>query len=207
MRVATLSLALALLAPALSAQEQEKEFERPADWVVRFDRGGQPDDIYFVEMPPGWHVTTGPAAILYDPARTAQGNYGVESQIYLFPVERREAFGVFIGGTELDGSGQAYTYFLIRKDGSFLIKERAGSDTRVIHPWTVHEAIVKHDGGEGTAKNVLAIDAGGETVRFLVNGQEVANLPRTELRTDGIVGLRVNHGLNVHVSSLEVTPQ
>ena len=203
MRIATLSLALALLAPQLSAQE---ELRRPDGWIVRFDRAGQTDTIYFVEMPPGWHITTGPAAILYDPALTAQGSYRVESEIYLFPAERRESFGVFIGGAELDGSGQAYTYFLIRKDGQFLIKERAGSDTRVLHPWTEHEAIVKHPGGEETAKNVLVIEVGSEAVRFLVNGQEVASLPRAELRADGIVGLRVNHALNLHVTSLEVTP-
>jgi hypothetical protein len=205
MRVATLSLALALALAAPAAWAQE--FHRPNDWMVRFDHAGQPDSaVYFVEMPPGWHITTGPAAILYDPARIAQGDYRVESQIFLFPVERREAFGVFIGGEDLEGPDQAYTYFLIRKDGSFLIKERSGNDTRVIHPWTEHPAILKHPGGEEPVKNLLAIEAAGETVRFLVNGQQVASVPRSEVLTEGVVGLRVNHNLNLHVTSLEVQP-
>jgi hypothetical protein len=203
MRAVALMLALALTAPAAGAQE----FHRPTEWKVRFDRPGPADSaIYFVSMPPGWHITTGPAAILYDPARTARGDYRVESEIFLFPVERREAFGVFIGGANLDGPGQAYTYFLIRKDGSFLIKERSGGDTRVVHPWTEHSAIVPHPGGEETAKNVLAIEVAGETVRFLVNGQQVTGVPRSEVLTEGVVGLRVNHNLNLHVTSLEVTP-
>jgi hypothetical protein len=203
MRAAVLVLSLSLLAPALHAQEQE--FERPDDWTVRFDRAGSPDSaIYFVSMPPGWHITTGPAAILYDPARVVHGEYRVESFIHLFPVERNEAFGVFLGGSDLKGSAQAYTYFLIRKDGKFLIKERSGSDTRVIHPWTESAAIVKYEGQEGTAKNQLAVEVGSDTVDFFVNGEKVASLPRSEVKTDGIVGLRVNHGLNLHVTSLDI---
>ncbi len=203
MRAAVLALSLSLLAPTLNAQEQE--FPRPNGWTVRFDRAGSPDSaIYFVSMPPGWHITAGPAATLYDPARVAHGEYRVESNIHLFPIERREAFGLFIGGSDLEGSAQAYTYFLIRKDGKFLIKERSGSDTRVIHPWTESAAIVKYEGQEGTAKNLLAIDVGSDMVEFFVNGEKVASLQSSEVTTEVIVGLRVNHGLNLHVTSLDI---
>ena len=203
MRAAALALSLSLLAPTLHAQEQE--FHRPNDWTVRFDRAGTPDSaIYFVSMPPGCHITTGPAAVLYDRARVAHGEYRVESEIYLFPIERLEAFGVFLGGSDLGGPAQAYTYFLIRKDGKFLIKERSGSDTRVIHPWTEHAAIVKHEGQEGRTKNLLAVDVGPDMVDFYVNDEKVASLPRSDVKTDGIVGLRVNHGLNIHVTSLDI---
>ena len=40
---------------------------------------------------------------------------------------------------------------------------------------------------------------------FLVNGQEVARLGRDQVRSSGVAGLRVNHGLNLHVSRLEVS--
>ena len=74
--------------------------------------------------------------------------------------------------------------------------------------WTEHPAIVSWEGrGEGaTAKNVLAIEVRGDEVAFFVNDQEVARVPRADVDTDGIVGLRVNHGLNLHVTSLDVTP-
>jgi hypothetical protein len=201
MRPLLLAAALLCIAQAAAAQD----LERPAEWKIRFDRPNSPDSaLYFVEMPPGWHITTGPACILYDPARTATGDYHVQSEIFLFPGERREAFGVFLGGRDLDGPDQSYTYFLIRKDGSFLIKQRRGRQTETLSPWKPHEAIVEHDGGEGTAKNVLEIRAGAQTVDFYVNAQQVASLPRSSVDTDGIVGLRVNHGLNLHVSSLSV---
>lgn len=194
----------ALTAVATTATAQEKELTRPPDWVVRFDRPAADTAIYFVDMPPGWHVTTGPAAILYHPDNTAKGSYRLESEIYLFPGERAEGFGVFIGGTDLAGPGQGYTYFLLRKDGQFLVKERRGEETTTLIPWTASDAIVPHDGGEGTAKNVIEIQVGPTDVGLFVNGKEVGRLERSGLQTDGVFGLRINHRLNVHVTTLTV---
>jgi hypothetical protein len=198
MRCLTQIAALSLLAGSLFAQE----LERPADWMVRYDRPSN-DSVYFVTMTPGWHITTGPAGIFYDPATTAQGEYRVSSEIYLFPGERREGFGIFIGGNELNGERQSYVYFLIRKDGRFIIKRRNGNETPTITPWTENPAIVRQSGDE-QAKNVLEIDVGAEQLEFFVNGVVVAKLPRGDLRTDGIVGLRVNHHLNLHVTNLTI---
>lgn len=191
------------LAGSLAAQEGE----RPEGWKVRFDRAGSPDSaLFFVSMPPGYHITTGPSGILYDPSQTARGAYRVESEIHLFdPSGRREAFGIFFGGQDLEGPDQSYTYFLIRNGGQFLVKRRAGSRTEDIRPWTAHEGIVSWDGSAETAKNVLAVDIGTDTVTFFVNGEAVTSLSRSEVGTDGVVGLRVNHGLNVHVARLDVT--
>jgi hypothetical protein len=203
MRLVTSLLALVFFAAPLAAQDQD--LERPGDWTVRFDRPAPDSAIYFVSMPPGWHVTTGPAAILYNPSQTADGEYRLESKIFLFPVERREGFGVFIGGENLDNDNQSYLYFLIRKDGTYLIKHRAGGETHLIVNWTASDAIVKHEGQEGTAENVLAIECGAETVDFYVNGTKVNSLPRSQMDVEGVYGLRINHGLNVHVTSLDLT--
>lgn len=200
--------ALALLAPAVAAQD----LERPDGWQVRFDDpdASESDLEMFVEMPPGWHVTTGPAGIFWSPQNTATGDFRADMEIFLFdPQGRREAFGMFVGGRELEGSGQEYTYFLLRDGGQFIIKRREGSEAPTIRPWTSHEAIVAYaDRGEAaTAKNVLAIEADEGTVRFFVNDAEVASLPREEVPVDGIYGFRINHALNVHVSRLDVTPR
>jgi hypothetical protein len=202
MRLPLLLLTCAIL--AAPAHAQDEEFTRPPDWMVRFDRPAPDSAIYFVDMPPGWHITTGPAAILHDPAMTASGEYRLRSEIFLFPGERREGYGVFFGGSDLQGDGQAYSYFLLRKDGRFLVKQRRGAETATLVGWTAHEAVVPHEGGDDPIKNVVEVDVGPETVTFLVNGAEVGSLERASLATDGHVGLRVNHALNVHVSSLAV---
>lgn len=202
MRPTTLAAALCVLAvPALA-----QELERPAEWKVRFDQPtASESDLYFVNMPPGWHVTTGPAGILYDPASTASGEYILKAEIYLFPGERREGYGVFFGGTGLDGENQSYTYFLLRKDGRYLIKRREGGSTSDLKPWTEHPAIVRHDGGEDSVKNLLEVAVSTNSVDFYVNGEKLTSLPRSEVATDGVFGLRVNHNLNLHVSELMVT--
>jgi hypothetical protein len=197
---------LALLAAPLAGQD----LERPDGWKVRFDRPGssEADLETFVSMPPGWHITTGPAAIFWDPSLEASGAYRLEMEIFLFdPEGRREAFGVFFGGRDLESPDQAYTYFLIRDGGEFLIKRRQGTDTPTLRAWTAHSSIrsFADRGDDASVSNVLAVEVDEENVRFSVNGAEVATLPRSEVDIDGTVGIRVNHRLNVHVSRLEVT--
>lgn len=206
MRLAVFTFALTLAAAPLLAQERP-ELTRPADWKVRFDRAGTADSaIYFVAMPPGWHITTGPAAILYDPARRGSGEYRVEATMFLFDPGRRqrEAYGVFFGGRHLDNDRQSYIYFLIRNTGDFLVKRRSGATTETVRNWTPSAAIVRHAGGDENAKNVLAVECGAAQVGFYINGEKVTSIPRAELDADGVVGLRVNHSLNLHVSELKV---
>ena len=201
-----LALVLSLAAP-VSAQEGEL----PEGWLIRTDRPEQDvSEILFVDMPPGWHVTTGPAAILWNPELRGEGDFRVEMEVFLFdPEGRREAFGFFLGGSGLQGEDQRYTYFLIRDGGEFILKERRGAEAPTLVGWTEHPAILGYEDreeGDVTVKNVLAAEVSGDEVRFLVNGREVARQPREGLPLDGVVGLRVNHRLNLHVTRLDVTP-
>jgi hypothetical protein len=201
---------LASLVLLLPATLHGQTAELPEGWQIRADRPGQDlSQVSFVDMPPGWHVTTGPAVILWNPATRASGDFRVEMEVFLFdPEGRREAFGVFVGGADLAGDGQRYTYFLVRDGGEFILKQREGGEAPTLVPWTAHEAIrgfAQRAEGDSSVRNVLAVEADGDEVRFSVNGREVASLPREGLALDGVVGLRVNHRLNLHVSRLEVT--
>jgi hypothetical protein len=198
------------------AVPQGENLAIPEGWQWRLDRadaeahlvsGTEPvkTDVRFVNMTPGWHITTGPAVILYHPALSAQGSYRAEAKFHLFPPgERNESFGLFVGGSDLDGEDQSYLYFLIRKTAEFLVKRRDGDSTSVVHEWTAHPAIVPYTSDtEGTATNILAVEAAADSMIFFVNDQKVAAVPRASLPADGLVGLRVNHALNVHVSDLK----
>lgn len=187
----------------------------PSDWHIRLDQenpdvliGSNPDssDIYFVSMVPGWHVTSGPAGVYYHPHSTAEGEYEANLDVFLFdPGDRREAFGMFIGGQNLDGADQTYDYFLIRNSGEFLIKRRTGEETSVIQDWTASDAIVRYtDPAESSVLNKLQVQVDNNSVAFLINAVEVARLGRDAVQTDGLVGFRVNHALNLHISNLAV---
>jgi uncharacterized protein YndB with AHSA1/START domain len=66
---------------------------------------------------------------------------------------------------------------------------------------------VKHGGGDDQAKNEMAIETNGASVDFIVNGQKVHSLPRAVATTDGLVGLRVNHNINIHITYLTIKPR
>ena len=215
-------LTASLLAPAATAQNhpdpknpENENLAVPADWNVRLDRpnddvtigaDAEAADIYFVNMVPGWHITTGPAAIFWHPGSRAGGTYRAETVIHLFdPQGRNEAFGIFFGGTDLEGDGQAYSYFLLRNSGQYLVKNRDGAETSTVEGWTDTPAMNRYDNPEGSSvENRLAVEVGADEVAFFVNGTRVTTLPKSRLHTDGIVGLRINHRLNVHVEDLAV---
>ncbi len=212
---AILALPVSLLAQPDPSHPEHENLTTPSGWLVRTDRPFEdlvvgPDreesHIYFVNMTPGWHITTGPAAILYHPDLVASGSYRLETKIHLFdPGERREAFGMFFGASNLENDDLAYDYFLLRNSGEFLIKSRTGASTSVIRDWTATEHMVTFESeSEGSVENVLVIEIGADMVTFFVNGNEVASHERSALRTDGIAGLRINHALNVHVESITV---
>ena len=223
MRRALFMLLLAFVVLPLFAQERPdpnnpdgENLTTPPSWKVRLDRPSdgvvigadkESADIWFVNMTPGWHVTTGPAAIFYHPASTAEGTYRAETTIHLFdPKGRNEAYGLFFGGQNLDGDDIVYDYFLLRNSGQFLIKRREGSGTATLKGWTSHDAVKTYGPDtQDSVLNTLTIETGEDEVCFSVNGQEVACLPRSDLHTDGVVGLRINHGLDVHVEDFAVS--
>ena len=56
----------------------------------------------------------------------------------------------------------------------------------------------------GPVANQLSLLVGKDRVSFRVNGQEVYTAPAASIDTDGLVGLRINHNLSLHVESLEI---
>ena len=205
MRILHAVIAATCLATPLAAQE----LTRPADWKVRFDNptATEAQLEMFVSMPPGWHITTGPAGIFWDPAKSAAGNFRLEMEVFLFdPQARREGFGLFFGGADLEGAAQRYTYFLLRDGGEFLVKSRDGSGTGTLVDWTHDDAIRSYAdrGDDASVRNILAVEAGPEEVRFFVNDHQVAKVARSGMAVNGTVGIRVNHRLNLHVTRVDV---
>ena len=184
------------------------ELGLPTGWEVRLDQpNDDPSGVEFTISEPGYHVHTGPAGILFNAALSVSDEFhAATTVVQTTPTQHGEAYGIFVGGKNLLEHTQSYLYFLIREDGKFLIKRRTGSVTSPILAWTEAAAIARRaDDGE-TPENTLRIDAGSEAVVFSINGIEVARLPRAEVDVDGVVGLRVNHGLDLSIVNFEVVP-
>lgn len=178
----------------------------PPGWSMRLDRANaKATDVKFVSMGKGLHVTGGPAAI-YWTKQPAAGNFTLGASFtQMKPATHPEAYGLVFNGAKLDGAEQSYYYFLVRQDGKFMINHRAGADVHKIVEWTDHAAVQKVPAG-GKATNKLEVNVAADAVNFLVNGQTVRSIPRTQIQTaDGLVGIRVNHNLDVHVEGFAVT--
>ena len=204
----------ALAAMPLVAQQHEHQADPdkkvagggtlPSGWKARVDGNASLNGVKMMPMGGGVHFTTGPAGIYYKPNDKASGTYETRSTFtQLQPAAHPEAYGLIIGGADLEGAGQKYTYFLIRQDGKYLIKRRAGESTPTVADWTDNAAIRKAD-SSGKMSNTLAIEVGKDKVRFLVNGTEVTSAETSKVDTAGIAGLRINHNLNVHVEGFTV---
>jgi hypothetical protein len=179
----------------------------PAGWTARPDEKGTTDDIKFVVMEPGYHLTLGPAAILYRKQDRVSGQFHATAKFHqMKKLEHPEGYGLFFGGQELDGSSQSYTYFLVRGDGKFNVKRRNGEKLeQYTKGWVSHPAVKKAD-AKGNATNVLEIDAkkDSKTVSFKVNGTDVHSVPAQKMNLDGIVGIRANHFLDLHIEEFAI---
>lgn len=161
--------------------------------------------LLFGTMAPGWHITSGPAATLFEPSATAEGRYSVESEVFLFPGASAGSLGVFVGGRDLDAAGARYAAFVIRRDGSAAVESREEGRSTLLHAWTAHAGIRPNQVGTDAVGNVLRVDAEAGAVSLFVNDTKVLEVPRTPNTFDGIVGLRIGAGLNLHVTNLDIT--
>lgn len=210
MRTALALTTAALLTLPLAAQDHDPDDAvrggaLPAGWMARADRGSLAN-VNFRVMEPGWHFTVGPAAIYWRAEHQAQGNYTITVNMTQTSAPRHpEGYGVFVGGQNLQGDNQAYYYFLVRTDGQFLVKHRAGSETHTLSEggWTASPAVNAAD-AQGRQTNVLTVTARDGNLQFRVNGQLVWS-DNVGAAANGTYGLRVNHNLDLHVQELTMT--
>jgi hypothetical protein len=190
-----------------------RQFPAPAGWKWVTDKDATlvtsldpaAGSWLFGTMAPGWHITTGPGATLFEPAYSGRGRFVLESESFLFPGSSTAGFGVFAGGADLEGKAR-YVAFLIRRDGSAAVEAVAAGRRTFLHTWTKAPSVAVTTGAStDDVKNVLRVEAEAAAVTFLVNGQKVVEVPRDGGRFDGIVGLRVGEGLNLHVTNLDLT--
>jgi len=209
--LAMTALSLLLASPAV-AQDHPADPDKavqgggtlPTGWMARTDGGAAMTNVKFVTMAPGWHITLGPAAIFYQPTDTTSGNAHLVGLFHLFPgATHPESFGLFLGGQDLQGPNQSYTYFLIRGDGKFMIKRRLGDKTTKVMDWTANTAVKAAD-STGHSSNELTVVIKDGKVSFMANGKEVYSANAADVDTKGVVGARINHNLSIHLEKLQV---
>jgi hypothetical protein len=203
-------LIIVTLGLVLGAAPLASQRVAPTNWRWTLDSAARYDTLTdeiprgtfgFVAMAPGWHITMGPGALLYDATHQADGRFTLQSRLFLFPGTPAAEYGVFFGGSELEGGNATWTAFVVRRDQSAAVVRRHQGRIETLVPWTSHAAI--RGGSEGGA-NVLRVHV-DSVITFQVNDSTIATLPRDRVATSGRFGFRVGPDLNLHVTTLDLT--
>jgi hypothetical protein len=204
-RLLLFSIIASLSAPLLA--------QTPQGWRMRVDRSTSaedPDDrpdLHVVAKGKGFQVTGGPAGTFWQPAQTATGTYTARATFTLIkPSGHTNYYGLVFGGANLDGADQRYTYFLVAQNGTYVIRSRNGENVSDIRGRTEHAAI-RRPGDNGQSTNTVEVRVGAGDISYMVNGTVVHTTPKSAAPTDGIVGVRINHTLDVHVEDFTVQKQ
>ena len=187
--------------------------QAPAGWSVRVDRSTSPSDpdntpnLKFARMGTGVSCDGGdPLACSGIPRTPPRATSRRPPPFTLTkPSSHANYYGLVIGGSDLAAANQSYIYFMVAQDGTYLIKHRAGEQTHDVKGYTKHEA-VKVPGADGKSVNALEVRVAGDTISYVVNGTVVHTTPKTGMtaKTDGLVGVRINHVLDMHVDGFAV---
>jgi hypothetical protein len=182
----------------------------PDGWLLRWDAGTPSiTEIEMKQMGTSLHFRSGPAAIYWNTKDVATGSYTVSATFNQKMSMKQEAYGIFVGGSNLPDPTQDYLYFVIKPvDGTFLINHRAGNAApKAIVALTSEASINKDAAGTGAATNAIAIRMAKDSVHFYINGKGVRTFAKTALdgaATQGLVGLRVNHNLDITVEGFGI---
>lgn len=188
-------------------------------WSGRLDpqaekRGAKITDAKFFEVGGGFHITSGPPAIYWSNANVGKGNYTVKATFTQTKApEHAEYYGLLMGGSKLDQAMQNYLYCAITGNGTFVVKHRIGEEVHELAGRTASPAI-KQANAAGQATNEVAWKVTKDRTSCMVNGTEVWGYASSSLigdgkleSNDGVVGIRVNHNLDVHIAGFALAKQ
>ncbi len=183
-------------------------------WHGRTDRAEQKiSEVKFVQMGTGFHLTGGPHAILWNNENKATGEYTVKARLTKTPKStsaHEESYGLFIGGSDLNGPKQNYLYCVVFGSGNVMVRHRDGGDTHTLLGKTANSAASKMSARGATDE--IAMWVRGGRVGCSVNDKEVFSAAAADMvgpgklaSTDGMFGIRASHNLDLHIEGPTVT--
>jgi hypothetical protein len=161
-------------------------------------------------------VATSPAAIYWNPANTASGDYTVSATFnepaFMSSNDHAHPYGVFIGGNKLDTEAGTLLYCAAYGNGTYIVRGFGPAPFQVggRRPGT-NAAVKKADKGQPVSQEI-ALSVKGGKVSCSINGTEVVSVDKAEVvgagkldSLDGVAGLRVAHNVDVKVSNFKIT--
>ena len=186
-------------------------------WTGKEDTGNKQGltvkDSKLADEGKGLRLATGPAALYWNPANVAKGDYTVSAtfdeaeQTYNHP----HPFGVFIGGSDLETAPNAL-YCAAYRNGNYIIRMfSAGKRVDVVGRPLAHEAVKKAETPKSPVVQEVGWTVKGDAVSCVINGTAVWTGTKADVTgagklasTDGIVGIRVSHNSDALVTGFGI---
>ena len=212
-----------LLAAPLGAQGNPADPDKkaagtgsvPAGWSYRLEKATDSiAHVKFVTTGQALHLNSGPPGIYW---READAVPGAFHTVATFTQNKKpthpEAYGLFVAGKDLKGAGASYVYLIVRGDGMYSIRQggAAGAPSTNLttggnrNGWLASDAVAK-EGADGKSKNTLEVtgDPATKKLSFSINGKKVGEVDAPGGTVGGLVGIRLNHNLDVSVEGFQV---
>ena len=189
-------------------------------WVGRIDpkevaAGQKLENARLAPHGKALHVTTGPAAIYWNPGNVASGSYRVSATFressYMSINNHPHPYGLFIGGADMDTDRPRYLYCLAYGNGTFIVRG-FGPEPFQVNKREPNAAVNKAAAKGEPVEQKIAINVTGDRVECEINGTVVASYPRSDIvaegrlvSTDGIYGIRFGHNTDATVTDLAMT--
>ena len=223
MRNITVGLALVLALPAAAAaQDADRSVAGGGisvpGWKGKVDaraasQGKSVKDSRFAMQGNAMALKIGPAAVYWNEANRASGNYEVKAS---FTEQGHKSghphsYGVFIGGSDLDAADQSFAYCIVYANGTYAAKYFHGANVVTVADRVASPAIKKAADG-GSATNEVGWRVQGGKASCMINGTAVQTWDAAQLvgadklkSLDGLYGIRVSHNLELQVTPLKLT--
>ena len=187
-------------------------------WQGKADAGNRQgltvNDSKFAPEGSGYRLTTGPAAIYWNPANVGKGDFTVKAtftepkQAYNHP----HPYGVFIGGSALDSDAPNALYCAAYRNGNYIVRGFSGGKRfDVVAKPAPNDAVKKASGPEAEVVQEVGWTVKGDKLECVVNGTAVWSGTKADVTgagklpsTDGITGIRVSHNSDATVTNFAV---
>lgn len=223
MRILSPVVALVFALPAVvAAQDADRSVAgggiTVAGWKGKVDaraaqQGKSVKDSKFGMTGGKMDLKIGPAAIYWNDANKASGNYEVKASFTenAHKPNHPHSYGVFIGGSDLDSGDQAFAYCIAYANGTYSVKYFHGANVVTVVDRVASPAINKADAANH-ATNEIGWRVRGGKAACVINGTEVQSWDASALvgpdklkSLDGIYGVRVSHNLDLTMTPLTLT--
>jgi hypothetical protein len=219
MRVLSFLLLASSAVTVLQAQDADRSVKgggiTVGGWKGRVDRrpasGGKTiNDSKFASEAGALRLSVGPAAIYWNDANTAKGDYEVKAAFkeHKMAASHPHSYGIFIGGSALESDTEKLAYCIVYGNGTYSVKTFSGAKVTTVVDRAESPALHKAD-ANGESTNEIGWRVKGGKASCVVNGTEVKTFEKAELvgadkldALDGVYGIRVSHNLELTVSEL-----